>query len=45
MRTKVKRERDRVLNEATGQYEWGWVEANRYMHDEKEPAHPTNPVE
>ena len=26
MRTKVKREKDRVLNEATGQYEWVWVE-------------------
>lgn len=36
MRTKVKRERDRVLNEATGQYEWVWVESTRYIHDEED---------
>ena len=38
MRTKVKRERDRVLNEAIGQYEcvWVWVESTRYIHDEED---------
>lgn len=36
MRTKVKRERDRVLNEARGQYEWVWVESTRYIHDEED---------
>lgn len=36
MRTKLKRERDRVLNEATGQYEWVWVESIRYLHDEED---------
>ncbi|WP_281644865.1 hypothetical protein [Bacteroides zoogleoformans] len=36
MRTKVKRERDRVMNESTGQYEWVWVETTRYIHDEED---------
>ena len=38
MRTKVKREKDCVLNEATGQYEWVWVwvESTRYIHDEED---------
>ena len=36
MRTKVKREKDRVLNEATGQYEWVWVESTRYIHEEED---------
>ena len=36
MRTKVKRERYRILNEATGQYEWVWVESTRYIHDEED---------
>ena len=36
MRTKVKREKDCVLNEATGKYEWVWVESTRYIHDEED---------
>lgn len=36
MRTKVKREKDCVMNEATGQYEWVWVESTRYIHYEED---------
>ena len=36
MRTKVKRERDRILNEATGQYEWVWIESTKYIHDKED---------
>lgn len=35
MKTKVKREQDRVLNKETGQYEWVWVERTRYIHEKK----------
>lgn len=34
MKTKVKREQDRILNKETGQYEWVWVESTRYIHEE-----------
>ena len=36
MKTKVKREQDRVLNKETGQYEWVWVERTRYIHEKED---------
>ena len=37
MKTKVKREQDRVLNKETGQYEWVWVERTRYIPEAEIP--------
>ena len=36
MKITVKRERDRVLNEGTGQYEWVWKEITRYRHEKED---------
>lgn len=38
MKITVKRERDRVLNESTGQYEWAWKEVTRYRHEKEDMA-------